>query len=197
MDNSIGEEESFVAETLVVFLVTFVFFVITYYKFSRTVKVEEDTEDDFNLEESIYLDYVQKVIHIGNVTADRTGVGTHSCFGCLMDFDLRDDVFPLLTTKKMFVRGIIGELLWMISGSTDATMLSKQRIRIWDANASRETLDSLGFADRKVGDLGPVYVRLHFFGQFPILLITFLRGSSGGIGARNTWTPKLITWDWG
>jgi thymidylate synthase len=64
---------------------------------------------------------------------------------------------PLLTTKRVFWRGVVEELLWFIRGSTDSTQLSERGVNIWDANSSRSFLDSLGFTDREVGDLGPVY----------------------------------------
>ena len=66
-------------------------------------------------------------------------------------------MFPLLTTKRVFWRAVVEELLWFIRGSTNANELSERDIKIWDANASREFLDSLGFVDREVGDLGPIY----------------------------------------
>lgn len=67
------------------------------------------------------------------------------------------DIFPLLTTKKVFWKGVVEELLWFIKGSTNAKELSMKKVYIWDANSSREFLDSCGFSDREVGDLGPVY----------------------------------------
>lgn len=63
----------------------------------------------------------------------------------------------MLTTKRVFWRGVVEELLWFIRGSTNAKELSEKDVHIWDANSSREFLDSCGFADRKEGDLGPVY----------------------------------------
>ncbi|CAG2158996.1 unnamed protein product [Oppiella nova] len=66
-------------------------------------------------------------------------------------------VIPLLTTKRVFWRGVLEELLWFIRGSTDGKELSKVGVNIWDANGSRSFLDSLGFTDRQEGDLGPVY----------------------------------------
>lgn len=66
-------------------------------------------------------------------------------------------VFPLLTTKSVFWKGVVEELLWFISGSTNAHTLSEKGVRIWDANSSREFLDSLGFQNREEGDLGPIY----------------------------------------
>jgi thymidylate synthase len=66
-------------------------------------------------------------------------------------------VLPLLTTKRVFLKAVIGELLWFIAGSTSSKPLSAQGIKIWDGNGSREFLDKLGFTDREEGDLGPVY----------------------------------------
>ncbi|XP_054786726.1 bifunctional dihydrofolate reductase-thymidylate synthase-like isoform X2 [Prosopis cineraria] len=107
-------------------------------------------------EENIYLNLVQDIISEGTAKDDRTGTGTFSKFGCQMRFNLRR-TFPLLTTKKVFWRGVVEELLWFISGSTNAKVLQKKGIHIWDGNASREYLDSVGLAEREEGDLGPVY----------------------------------------
>ena len=93
----------------------------------------------------------------GNKREDRTGTGTLSLFGAQMRFSLRDGVFPLLTTKKVFYRGIAEELFWFIRGSTNAKELQEKNVRIWDGNSSREFLDSCGFTNREEGDLGPVY----------------------------------------
>ncbi|KAL7248542.1 hypothetical protein ACSBR2_003304 [Camellia fascicularis] len=73
----------------------------------------------------------------------------------LMRFNLRKS-FPLLTTKKVFWRGVVEELLWFISGSTNAKVLQEKGIHIWDGNASRDYLDSIGLVDREEGDLGPL-----------------------------------------
>ncbi|XP_073142359.1 bifunctional dihydrofolate reductase-thymidylate synthase 1-like isoform X2 [Henckelia pumila] len=107
-------------------------------------------------EEFLYLRLVQDIIANGNGKDDRTGTGTFSKFGCQMRFNLRKS-FPLLTTKRVFWRGVVEELLWFISGSTNAKILQEKGIHIWDGNASREYLDSLGLAEREEGDLGPVY----------------------------------------
>lgn len=74
-----------------------------------------------------------------------------------MRFNLENNNFPLLTTKKVFWRGVAEELLWFIKGSTNANELVEKNIHIWDGNASREYLDSIGLQSREVGDLGPVY----------------------------------------
>jgi thymidylate synthase len=60
-------------------------------------------------------------------------------------------IFPLLTTKRVFWRGVVEELLWFIKGSTNAKELSDKGVRIWDKNGSRAFLDSLGFKDREEG----------------------------------------------
>lgn len=67
-----------------------------------------------------------------------------SIFGAQMRFSLRDSTFPLLTTKRVFWRGVAEELLWFIRGSTNGNELAKKNVHIWDANGSREFLDSRG-----------------------------------------------------
>ncbi|XP_072998781.1 bifunctional dihydrofolate reductase-thymidylate synthase-like [Typha latifolia] len=106
--------------------------------------------------EYMYLRLVQDILANGAHKNDRTGTGTISKFGCQMRFNLRKS-FPLLTTKRVFWRGVVEELLWFISGSTNAKVLQEKGIHIWDGNASREYLDSVGLAYRKEGDLGPIY----------------------------------------
>ncbi|KAH7835662.1 hypothetical protein Vadar_028510 [Vaccinium darrowii] len=107
-------------------------------------------------EEYMYLRLVQDIISSGTSKDDRTGTGTLSKFGCQMRFNLRKS-FPILTTKALFWRGVVEELLWFISGSTNAKVLQEKGIRIWDGNASRDYLDSIGLEDREEGDLGPIY----------------------------------------
>jgi thymidylate synthase len=91
----------------------------------------------------------------------RTGTGTYSIFAPRpLKFSLNRDgtpILPLLTTKRVFTKAIIAELLWFISGDTSSQTLSSQGVKIWDGNGSREFLDSLGLTDREEGDLGPVY----------------------------------------
>lgn len=91
-----------------------------------------------------YLDLVRDVIANGVRRGDRTGTGTLSKFGVQMRFDLRDGKLPLLTTKRVFWRGVAQELLWFVKGDTNAKNLSDVGIHIWDGNGSREFLDSRG-----------------------------------------------------
>lgn len=107
-------------------------------------------------EEYQYLDAIRKIIDKGITTDDRTGVGTRALFGEMMRFDLRKS-FPLLTTKRVFWRGVMEELLWFVRGDTNAKHLSDKGIKIWDGNGSREFLDKRGLSHREEGDLGPVY----------------------------------------
>ncbi|KAI9124237.1 hypothetical protein K1719_005537 [Acacia pycnantha] len=107
-------------------------------------------------EEYMYLRLIQEIVSEGTSKDDRTGTGTLSKFGCQMRFNLRRS-FPLLTTKALFWRGVVEELLWFISGSTNAKVLQEKGIHIWDGNASRGYLDSIGLTEREEGDLGPIY----------------------------------------
>eukprot|EP00124_Ichthyophonus_hoferi_P003015 Ihof_evm5s235 gene=Ihof_evmTU5s235 len=108
-------------------------------------------------EEYQYLDLVRHILEKGAVKGDRTGTGTISVFGAQMRFSLRNNRLPLLTTKRVFWRGVAEELLWFISGDTNANSLKEKDIHIWDGNGSKQFLDNLGLHDREEGDLGPVY----------------------------------------
>lgn len=81
-------------------------------------------------EEYQYLDLVQRVLSSGSLKGDRTGTGTLSLFGTTMRFSLRNNQFPLLTTKRVFWRGVAEELLWFIKGSTNAKLLSEKGVKV-------------------------------------------------------------------
>ena len=105
-----------------------------------------------------YLHIVRLILDHGQPRADRTGTGTLAIFSPpQIRVDLSRGVFPLLTTKRVGFRLIAEELLWMISGCTDAKVLDAKGVKIWNDNGTREFLDNLGFYARKEGDLGPIY----------------------------------------
>ncbi|KAI1722940.1 thymidylate synthase domain-containing protein [Ditylenchus destructor] len=110
-----------------------------------------------NLDEEQYLNQIRQIISKAQIRGDRTGTGTLSIFGMQARYSLRNDTMPLLTTKKVFWRAIVEELLWFIRGETNSKTLSEKGVKIWDANGSRAFLDDNGFKDREEGDLGPVY----------------------------------------
>ncbi len=78
-----------------------------------------------------YLNLLRHIMENGAIKTDRTGTGTKSVFGYQMRFDLQKG-FPLLTTKKVFLNGIIHELLWFIKGDTNLRYLAERNVHIWD-----------------------------------------------------------------
>ncbi len=83
-----------------------------------------------------YLDLLDKICREGVVRDDRTGTGTKGIFGYQMRFNLGDG-FPLLTTKRVFLKGVIHELLWFLKGDTNIKYLVDNGVHIWDSDAFR------------------------------------------------------------
>lgn len=116
---------------------------LTYTQFSRTFMGERQ-----------YLHIMEDILKNGEKRTGRNG-GTLSTFGQHMKFDLRNG-FPLLTTKKMFFRGIVEELLFFLRGETDSSKLEEKGIKIWTGNTTAEFLKSRGL-DYAPGVMGPMY----------------------------------------
>ncbi|AKK02631.1 thymidylate synthase [Corynebacterium epidermidicanis] len=91
-----------------------------------------------------YEDLLARILEDGSKKSDRTGTGTTSLFAQQIRFDL-DKQFPLITTKKVYWKGVVGELLWFLQGSSNVQWLQENNIHIWDEWA------------REDGELGPVY----------------------------------------
>ena len=83
-----------------------------------------------------YLELLDKICRDGVVRGDRTGTGTKGIFGYQMRFDLREG-FPLVTTKRLFLKGVIYELLWFLRGDTNIKYLVDNGVHIWDSDAYR------------------------------------------------------------
>nr|CAG8601429.1 5691_t:CDS:2 [Entrophospora candida] len=126
----------------------------------RKTQLNKSSTDDAAIdhEELQYLNLIQRIMNHGEAREDRTGTGTKSIFSPpQLRFSLRDNIIPLLTTKRVFTRAVIEELLWFIKGDTNSNHLSEKGVHIWDDNGSKEFLDKVGLTDREQGDLGPVY----------------------------------------
>ncbi len=110
-----------------------------------------------NKEEQKFLNLGISILNNGNNKSDRTGVGTLSLFGKQLEFDLSNNTFPLLTTRKMFFRGIFEELMLYLRGQTDSSILEEKGVNVWKGNTTREFLDVRGLQCLPIGDMGPSY----------------------------------------
>ena len=106
--------------------------------------------------ENQYLNLIKHILDNGTFENGRNG-RTKSVFGYSMRYPLRDGVIPLLTTKRVAWKTCFHELIWFIRGCTDNKKLIEKNVHIWDANATREFLDSRGLTENEENDLGPVY----------------------------------------
>ena len=123
--------------------------------------------------EQQYLDLMQDIIERGDKRVDRTGVGTLSLFGAMARFDISDGRVPILTTKRVYWKTAVKEMLWFVSGGTNIRPLLENNVRIWSdwpldkyRKATGETISQSDFEKRVVedadfaarwGELGPVY----------------------------------------
>lgn len=120
-----------------------------------------------------YLDLLERVLEQGDERIDRTGVGTRSIFGAMVRFNLSDGTVPILTTKRVYWKTAVKEMLWFLSGDTNIQPLLRENVRIWTdwplAAYRRETGDDISQEDfeqriladdyfaARWGELGPVY----------------------------------------
>ena len=110
----------------------------------------------YSNEEYQYLNILENILENGVWDQGRNGK-TKSIFGNFLRFSLQNGIIPILTTKKMAWKTCLKELLWFISGKTNNNILVDQGVHIWDANSSKEYLDSRGLGFYPDGELGPIY----------------------------------------
>lgn len=103
-----------------------------------------------------YKRLCRTILREGEEKEDRTNTGTLSKFGCHIKFNL-GTYLPVLTTKKVYLKGIIKELLWFLKGGTDSKELEKDGVNIWKGNTSKEYLEKIGLEDYEEGECGPIY----------------------------------------
>ena len=126
-----------------------------------------------------YLDLLRDIVENGVDCPDRTGTGRRRVFGRQIRFSLKDDKLPLVTTRKVFTRGMIEETLWFIKGQSNANLLSESGVKIWDdwkvekedvrqwllergvipANSTEEYIEELikNNFQSALGEIGPIY----------------------------------------
>lgn len=120
-----------------------------------------------------YLDLMETILERGDTRVDRTGVGTKAIFGSSVRFDLSKGQVPILTTKRVYWKTAVKEMLWFLTGGTNIQALLKENVRIWTdwplaayRKASGEEISQRDFEERVVadndfaakwGELGPVY----------------------------------------
>lgn len=139
---------------------------LTEKNFSLTHSVNYDTDNYMsireytyqNKEEDQYLTHIKRIMEIGNFRENRTGISTYSIF-CppQLRYNLRNNHFPLLTTKRNVLRQIFVELMFYLSGSADSKKLEAEKVFVWRGNTTREFLDNRGLNHYREGDMGPSY----------------------------------------
>ena len=133
---------------------------LVYYNTNTNTNTNTNNSNPYELwenkEERNYLDVMQKILTFGEKKIDRTKIGILSLFGESLKYDLRD-TFPVLTTRRQFLRGVFEELKFYISGKTDNSILNDNKITIWNANTTREFLDKRGLSHYPENDMGETY----------------------------------------
>lgn len=120
-----------------------------------------------------YLDLLENILENGDYRMDRTGVGTKSIFGAMMRFDVSDGTVPILTTKRVYWKTAVKEMLWFLTGQTNIQSLLRENVKIWTdwplakyrrttgENISQDEFEARILADDvfalKWADVGPIY----------------------------------------
>jgi dihydrofolate reductase/thymidylate synthase len=118
--------------------------------------LEYDYYHNYKTHEHRYLELMQDILNSGVERIDRTNTGTIGLFGTQLRFDISKTI-PLVTTKRVSLKNIIDELLFFCAGHTDAKILQRKNVKIWDGNTTREFLDKRGLSHYDVGIMGPMY----------------------------------------
>lgn len=131
-----------------------------------TLKIYQN-KSNINSQEYNYLNCIKNVLEKGESILDRTKIGTYSLPHQTMSFDIKSidnenqtqiKYFPpIMTTKSLYIKGVIWELIWFLSGNTNAKWLQEKKVKIWDDNTSRQFLDKNGLTDYDEGMIGPGY----------------------------------------
>jgi thymidylate synthase len=121
----------------------------------KTLNVIKNKNGTFH-DENQYLNLIEDILENNEKFIGRNGT-TLAVFGSAMHFSLENNTIPYLTTKKLAHKTCLKELLWFIKGDTSNKKLKAENVHIWDANGSREFLDSRGLTNYEEDDLGPVY----------------------------------------
>jgi dihydrofolate reductase/thymidylate synthase len=122
---------------------------------NETVKLEFKYIEKTIHPEVTYLELLNNIITNGHYRSTRNA-NTYSLFGGQLEFSLKNNIFPLLTTKKMSLRLIFEELMFFLRGQTDVNILQQKNVHIWNANTTQEFIDNINLP-YKAGDMGPMY----------------------------------------
>jgi dihydrofolate reductase/thymidylate synthase len=161
---------------------------------STDAKVNIYVRNKYNSEgEEQYIKLVKDVLSNGESRDDRTGVGTIGVFGRQFTLDISNS-FPLLTSKRVFWKGVAEELLFFISGSTDTKILEAKGVNIWKGNTTREFLDKRGLHNLQEGEYGKSYgYQWRYFGdkvdQLQLLIDGIIKDPYSRRHFMTAWNP--------
>lgn len=129
----------------------------TFLKYQRTPYLSKH--------DHVYKNLLRKIVDENQARPNRTGIDTISIFGEQLTFDIEHNV-PLLTSKRVAWKSCIEELLWFMRGDTDANILKRKNVNIWNGNSSKEFLTNVGLGHLEEGDCGANYsFQWRYFGQ--------------------------------